>query len=82
MTVLLTNICTGFGMRYQEDVFCQPRNESFFHGYVKNGLVLVLFDLILPYNMICYIDLFFKMSHPLFKIPKKMHDVLPDVSCF
>ena len=37
MTVLLTNICTGFGMRYQEDVFCQPRNETFFHGYVKNG---------------------------------------------
>ena len=32
---------------------------------------LVLFDLILPYNMICDIDFSFKMSHPLFKIPKK-----------
>ena len=61
-----------FGMRYQEDVFCQPRNETFFHGYVKNGLVLVLFDLILPYNMICDIDFSFKMSHSLFKIPKKL----------
>ena len=60
-----------FGMRYQEDVFCQPRNETFFHGYVKNGLVLVLFDLILPYNMICDIDFSFIMSHSLFKIPKK-----------
>ena len=70
-----------FGMRYQEDVFCQPRNETFFHGYVKNSLVLVLFDLNLPYNMICDIDFSFKMSHSLFNT-KKMHDVLPDVSCF
>ena len=60
-----------FGMRYQEGAFCQPRNETFFHGYVKNGLVLVLFDLILPYNMNCDIDFSFKMSHSLFKIPKK-----------
>ena len=60
-----------FGMRYQEDVFCQPRNETFFHGYVKNSLVLDLFDLILPYNMICDIHFSFKMSHSLFKKPKK-----------
>ena len=66
-----------FGMRYQEDVFCQPRNETFFHGYVKNSLVLVLFDLILPYNMICDIDFSFKMTQDT----KKRHDVLPDVSC-
>ena len=69
----MTNICTDllFGMRYQEDVFCQPRNETFFHGYVKNGLFLVLFDLILLYNMFCDIDFSFKISHSLFKIPKK-----------
>ena len=60
-----------FGMRYQEDVFCQPRNETFFHGYVKNSLVLVLIDLILPHNMICDIVFSFKMFHSLFKIPKK-----------
>ena len=44
MTILsnnLTNICTDllFDMRYQEDVFCQPRNETFLHGFVENGLV-------------------------------------------
>ena len=71
-----------FGMRYQEDVFCQPRNETFFHGFVENSLVLVLFVMVLPCNMICDIDFSFKMTHPLFKIPKKKHDVLPDVSCF
>ena len=59
-----------FGMRYQEDVFCQPKNEIFFHGYVEYGLVLVLFDPILPYNMICDIDFSFKMSHSLFEIIK------------
>ena len=29
------------------------------------------FDMILPCNMICDIDFSFKMTHPLFKIPKK-----------
>ena len=73
MTKLLTNICTDllFGMRYQEDVFCQPRNETFFDGFVENSLVLVLFVMVLPCNMICDIDFSFKMSHSLFKIPKK-----------
>ena len=69
----MTNICTDllFSMMYQEDVFCQPRNETFFHGYVDNGLVLVLFDLILPYNMICDIDFSFKITDPLFKMYQK-----------
>ena len=81
--ILLTNICTDllFGMRYQEDVFCQPRNETFFHGFVENSLVLVLFVMVLPCNMICDIDFSFKMTHPLSRY-QKMHDFLPGVSCF
>ena len=47
MTILsntLANICTDllFSMMYQEDVFCQPRNETFFHGFVENDLVFYL----------------------------------------
>ena len=70
----MTNICNDllFGMRYQEDVFCQPRNETFFHGFVENSLVLVLFVMVLPCNMICDIDFSFKMTHPLSRYQKCM----------
>ena len=72
--ILLTNICNDllFGMRYQEDVFCQPRNETFFHGFVENSLVLVLFVMVFPCNMICDIDFSFKMTHPLSRYQKCM----------
>ena len=75
MTILsnnLTNICTDllFDMRYQEDVFCQPRNETFLLlDLLKMVRRLVLFDMILPCNMICDISFSFTMTHPLLKIP-------------
>ena len=42
-----------------------------FIDLLKMVSCLVLFDMILPCNMICDIDFSFKMTHPLFKIPKK-----------
>ena len=49
-----------------------------FMDLLKMVWCLVLFDMILPCNMICDIDFSFKMTQDT----KKMHDVLPDVSCF
>ena len=42
-----------------------------FMDLLKMVWCLVLFDMILPCNMICDLDFSFKMTHPLFNIPKK-----------
>ena len=42
-----------------------------FMDLLKMVWCLLLFDMILQCNMICGIDFSFKMTHPLFKIPKK-----------
>ena len=47
----MTNICTDFSMRYQEDAFCQRRNETFFHVFVEMVWCFIWHDSPVQYDL-------------------------------